>query len=273
MSKYDLIAFDMDGTLLTSSNTVRESSEKAIEEAAKNGKIVAVCTGRAVGEIRDYEDSVLKHVRYFICENGALLYDSQKKEVLSAEPIPDEELTHIVDIVDGHDAMVVMANYGQNTLSSDDVERMEYFHAERYKELEQKTAVKYENVIEAYRREHFQVEKLNVYAANTEIRDGLLGQIRKLPITTVYAEETGFEVTPLGMSKATGLKKLCEFLDIKLEDTIAVGDSDNDVEMLKAVGCPVAMGNAMEHVKDVAKVIVADHDHDGCAEAIYNYLL
>ena len=53
MSKYDLIAFDMDGTLLTSSNTVRESSEKAIEEAAKNGKIVAVCTGRAVGEIRD----------------------------------------------------------------------------------------------------------------------------------------------------------------------------------------------------------------------------
>ena len=47
--------------------------------------------------------------------------------------------------------------------------------------------------------------------------------------------------------------------------------------LLKAVGCPIAMGiamgNAMEHVKEVAKVIVADHDHDGCAEAIYNYLL
>ena len=43
--------------------------------------------------------------------------------------------------------------------------------------------------------------------------------------------------------------------------------------LLKAVGCPIAMGNAMEHVKEVAKVIVADHDHDECAEAIYNYLL
>lgn len=39
--------------------------------------------------------------------------------------------------------------------------------------------------------------------------------------------------------------------------------------MLKAVGCLIAMG----HVKEVAKVIVADHDHDGCAEAIYNYLV
>lgn len=273
MSKYDLIAFDMDGTLLDSNNAVRESSRKAIEDAVKNGKIVAVCTGRAVGEIRDYKESSLKDVRYFVCENGALLYDSQKKEVLSAEPIPDGELTRIVDIVDGHDAMVVMANYGQNTLSSNDARRMEYFHAERYKELELKTAVQYENVIEVYRKEHFQVEKFNVYAADTKIRDELLEQVCKLPVTTVYAEETGFEVTPLGMSKATGLKKLCEFLEIELEATIAVGDSDNDVEMLKAVGCPIAMGNAMEHVKEVAKVVVADYDHDGCAEAIYNYLL
>ena len=43
--------------------------------------------------------------------------------------------------------------------------------------------------------------------------------------------------------------------------------------LLKAVGCLIVMGNAMGHVKEVAKVIVPDHDHDGCAEAIYNYLL
>ena len=43
--------------------------------------------------------------------------------------------------------------------------------------------------------------------------------------------------------------------------------------LLKAVGCLIAMGKAMGHVKEVAKVIVADHDHDVCAEAIYNYLL
>ena len=51
MSGYDLIAFDMDGTLLTSKNKVSESSREAIARAVELGKRIAVCTGRAVGEI------------------------------------------------------------------------------------------------------------------------------------------------------------------------------------------------------------------------------
>lgn len=107
MSGYDLIAFDMDGTLLTSKNKVSESSREAIARAVELGKRIAVCTGRAVGEIEPYEENELQNVRYFVCENGALLYDSETKEILSSTVIPDEIVEKIIDIIDGEDCMLV----------------------------------------------------------------------------------------------------------------------------------------------------------------------
>lgn len=57
------------------------------------------------------------------------------------------------------------------------------------------------------------------------MRDRLFEQIIQLPVTVVYAEDTGFEISPLHMSKGIGLKQLCEIVKIPLEHTIAVGDS------------------------------------------------
>lgn len=273
MSGYDLIAFDMDGTLLTSKNKVSESSREAIARAVELGKRIAVCTGRAVGEIEPYEENELQNVRYFVCENGALLYDSETKEILSSTVIPDEIVEKIIDIIDGEDCMLIGYSKGRNLVDSIDAERMDYFYVTRYKELQRKTGKHYDGLYDAYRIEHFPMEKMNVYASSIEIRDRLFEQIIRLPVTVVYAEDTGFEISPLHMSKGIGLKQLCEIVKIPLEHTIAVGDSDNDVKMMKVAGLPVAMGNARECVREVCKVSVADNDHGGCAEAIYRYLL
>ena len=76
-----------------------------------------------------------------------------------------------------------------------------------------------------------------------------------------------------GVSKAVGLRKLCEHLHIPISETIAVGDAPNDLEVLKAAGLAVAMGNSRQQILDMADVVVSDCDHDGCAEAIHQYLL
>ena len=124
MSGYDLIAFDMDGTLLTSKNKVSESSREAIARAVELGKRIAVCTGRAVGEIEPYEENELQNVRYFVCENGALLYDSETKEILSSTVIPDEIVEKIIDIIDGEDCMLIGYSKGRNLVDSIDAERI-----------------------------------------------------------------------------------------------------------------------------------------------------
>ena len=93
-----------------------------------------------------------------------------------------------------------------------------------------------------------------------------------IDIVLANAESTSLEVSPKGVSKALGLKTLCEHLNITLDEVIVVGDADNDIEALKVAGLSVAMGNAKQHIKDMCDVIVSDNDHDGCVDVIERYL-
>lgn len=273
MNNYDLIAFDMDGTILTSNQTVSVRVQEAIAKAKKKGKTVVICTGRTPKELVDYDKTEFKNIRYYVCENGTLIYDSEEEKIISAKCIPKNCVKYILEASKEEDCMVTLACSGQNTLSRKDAVRMEYFHAERYKKLELATGELLENVIESYMAHPVPVEKINVYSASVEIRDRFMERFKDLPVTMVYGEETGIEITRQYMSKAVGFTELCQYLQIPIERTIAVGDSDNDVEMLKVTGLPVAMGNAFDYVKEICHITVSDNDHDGCAEVIEKYLL
>lgn len=75
-------------------------------------------------------------------------------------------------------------------------------------------------------------------------------------------------ITPPGITKATGIARICEALGVGIESVMMVGDGLNDLPAIEAVGYPVAMGNAEEQVKAAARYIVADVESDGLAEAL-----
>jgi Cof subfamily protein (haloacid dehalogenase superfamily) len=81
------------------------------------------------------------------------------------------------------------------------------------------------------------------------------------------------EILPPGMSKGAALKLLLKELKVSAEHVLAIGDAENDVEMLQLAGTGVAVGNATDHVKAVADAVVAGNDADGVAEAIEKYVL
>ena len=76
------------------------------------------------------------------------------------------------------------------------------------------------------------------------------------------------EVNAMGVSKADALRALCAHWGIGTEDTLALGDGDNDLEMLKTAGLGVAMGNASAEVRRAAGFVTEDNDHDGAAHAL-----
>ena len=84
-------------------------------------------------------------------------------------------------------------------------------------------------------------------------------------------EENVVEFVPKGTSKATGIKWLCGYLNIALEDTFAMGDSVNDIEMLQSVGCGIAMGNATPPVKEISDYVTTDIMKDGVKNALIHY--
>ena len=273
MKEYKLIAFDMDGTLLNSQGVISGPVQAAVDKALDAGKTVIICTGRSYRELMDYDDREFRRIRYYVCENGALVYDSFEKKQISAVHIPEHLVRHILGLAEKKDAMIYLASGGQNMVNRKDAERMEYFHAERYKDIELRSAILHEDIIRSYREHPNPVEKMNLYSANLELRDEFYGLLKELPLSVIFAEESGLEIMPPGISKASGFLALCEYLKILPEETIAVGDSDNDVELLKASGLGVAMGNARACVKEISDAETADNDHDGCAKVIEKYLL
>ena len=82
-----------------------------------------------------------------------------------------------------------------------------------------------------------------------------------------------FEVLPKGVNKASGLARLCQDLGISLDQVMAIGDAANDLEMLDEVGHPVAMGNASDVVKALARYQTKSNQEDGVAHAIRQYVL
>lgn len=81
MSKYKLIAFDMDGTLLNSEKRISERTLEAVNRAFDAGKEVILSTGRCVAELREYFKRIPR-LRYVVCSSGAILYDVKEEKIL-----------------------------------------------------------------------------------------------------------------------------------------------------------------------------------------------
>ena len=86
MGTYDLIGFDMDGTILNSKKAISARTLDAINRAAASGTKVILSTGRCFSELEEFEET-LTNVRYYVCESGALIYDTSEKRVLHSASV------------------------------------------------------------------------------------------------------------------------------------------------------------------------------------------
>lgn len=272
--QYQLIAFDMDGTLLDSNKTILPSSLTAISDAVKAGKTVILSTGRCLPELREYLPQ-LSEVRYLNCVSGALVLDQKTNTAIYSRSLAPAVCSQILRIVKHQDVMVHLLGETTSIIQRSHCQNMAHFGMGQYQGLFERNAEQWEDLFAQYRENPFPVAKLNLYFTDPESRQCIEQQIldEHIPVTMVHAEATSLEISAKGVSKAAGLRELCSHLNIPIAETIAVGDAPNDLEILKAAGLSIAMGNSRQEILDLADVVVSDCDHDGCAEAIYQYLL
>ncbi len=270
---YELIALDMDGTLLDSSKHVLPSSIKAIAEAASAGKNIAIASGRCPKMVAMYKD-VLPDVRYAICCAGAVVYDIAEACVLAERDIDPDIVALAIHTADEEGAYVLEVTAGEGVyMQPDEIEMSAQCGVGVYQQLYLDTSELVDDAHAVALDPAARISKLNFHFADVAARDRTHERLAEADVVITDCEASSLEFTCPGVDKGTGLSELARIVGIDVAQAIAVGDADNDLPMLRAAGLGVAMGNALPSAVAAADVQVADNDHGGVAEAIRTYLL
>lgn len=272
--KIKLIALDLDGTTLNSRKSISERNRAAMESAAAMGVNIVVATGRPFSALPK-DVFRIDAIRYMLTSNGASITDVKEKRTFYENCLSAESVEKAVELLRKYDYILEGFVKGEAYIQKDYYEHVKRtgrsFRDVNYI-LETRKPVKdiYEFLLE--NKNH--VENINVNFEDVSKKPEMYGELVKLPDVTITSSlKNNLEIGGATTSKAEALRKMGELLGIKQEEMMAVGDSPNDIEMLKASGMPVAVGNAEEEVKAQAAYISADNDNDGVAEAIEKFVL
>lgn len=270
---YQLIALDIDGTLLNSQKEISPHTEAMIHRAFRARKQVVLSTGRSFAELEE----ILQHIpelRYGICESGALVFDLGQKEPVAVHPIPLDVVCQAAEIARRRDVLIHIFQRGRPVISRHQLDRLEDYQIPYFRSMFQRYSLPVADALDyCLALPDPSIEKINLYHHTTQARTVTQALLSHLPLELVDSEKTSLELSAAQVDKGRGLRELCAHLKLPVEATIAVGDSFNDTAILASAGLSVGMGNAAEPVRKRCDVIVSDCDHDGVAEAIQRYLL
>lgn len=272
MRKYSLIALDMDGTLLNSKLEISEANREAVHAAYRAGKHVALCTGRCLAEIVETL-KILPEIRYLVCENGSCVYDVLEDRAIHVAPIPAREILYILDLLKNEDAILQAFHENRAYFNQPNGNWTTDFSVGVYRDIFDRTAIWDSMLFDTFAQRPFQIEKINLYFKDVPTQKRIHEILAERPLKLADSIGHMIEAVSMQADKGIGLEKLCSHLGISIEAAIAVGDSMNDIEVLKAAGFSAAMGNACAEAKAAADYITADCDHDGVAQVIREVLL
>jgi len=270
--KYKLLATDMDGTVLNDKKELTPRTVAAMNKAIAQGKYVMFSTGRSISLVKPYIDMV-QGMKYAITCSGASVIDLETNEKLLYKTMDPETVKHIIAAASGSYAMPIMfrndKSYGQRWC----VEDCAGFGVAAYEGVYRSCMQIVDDIFADFMEHPCELEKFNLFFGNDYEAGEIYEKIKELPLTFTSFTKHTLEINASGVSKAEGLKAVCNRLGISLDECIAVGDAENDEEMLTCAGLNVAVANGTDKIKALANVITDDCNHDGVAKIIEQYLL
>lgn len=270
-----LIAMDLDGTALLDDHvSFSDQLNKTLLEAHHRGIAIVPVTGRQFellppplkrhpvweslavlcngSEIRSLTDGTLKVSHYVEPESVRPLIDLAR------------ELGLPIEVSSGSRLHLTEADWEMEKKGS---------HLAFHLDILTRNGRKVPDLLDFCLHSGKQIEKINFPWVPASRRQAFEDAMTEQPFSCVWPGELCVEITHPKATKAHGVTHVCQLLNIDLRHVLAIGDSGNDIPMLKAAGMSVAMGNAPDFVKKVAKAITTPNMADGAALAIRHFAL
>ena len=269
---YDLAALDMDGTLLNSAHEITPFTREALNRADAAGKVIALCTGRCLSELRDHLARV-PGIRYAINESGGCLYDVRANRILRQAAIDDDVVEWLFDLAEPRDVLPQGFFDNQSHMQIGDVKGVSRYHMGGFESVF-RAGTRFTTDLRAlWRASGRPMTKFLLYFTTEAEKARFAEAMGVVDLCVTGCLGIGYEITPRGAGKDDGLRALCDHLGLPIARSMAVGDGNNDIELMEAAGFAVAMGNAVDAVRRLADAVTDDCDHDGAAKAVLRYML
>ena len=276
-----LIALDLDGTLLTSEKTIDPLTKEKLQEAMKLRVHIVIAPGRDKGGITFVSEPLgLENGNHYVAGvNGQIIYDFKRKEYT------------VDDVFDGNDArhiMKVAKKYNFEAISCCGYDHYDYI-SRRLRFMKKLNSMLHGKPMD-YGFNQGKIRFITIHDENFEITQDINKFVliqtasffkKYLPVIKEELEdydivkvgEAWIEVMPKGVSKGSALSKIGEKEGISSDEMMAFGDAENDLSMFAHVKYGIAMGNAMDSLKQIAYDVTDTNDNMGIAKALDKYVL
>lgn len=248
--RYQLLLFGLDGTLLTGDKRISPRTLSALRRCRAQGLMIGVSTSRSEQNSLAYLARLSPEV--LISSGGSLVkWDHQVIFCRTFTPRETEEIIRAAREVCGGDCQITVDTLDRH-----------YWNAEE--DVRQTDRNWGESVYCDFKTVQLESLKVCVEIASQANADRLRQRLAKCDCVR-FSDGYWYKFTPRGVTKETAIQKLCAACGIRPEEIIAFGDDLADMGMLGLCGLGVAMGNAVELVKQAADIVIGSNDEDGIA--------
>ena len=273
---YKLVCIDMDGTLLNSKHKVSNDSKEALLKAHNMGVKIVVSTGRMYSDA-EYFSNLIGVEAPVIASNGAFIKEKNESEAIYKNILEEKLFMELLNIFIEYKVYPTFYTpekaYCGSLVMKFFVEYIKLrgimSHSTKIKHI--KTMKQWDKV---FKFEKNNIVKCEVMHKDQERLRKVRTEIQKIKgIEIVSSSKHNIEITSKGVSKGRAVEKLAAYYNIKKDDIIAIGDSENDLSMIEFAGMGIAMGNAIDRVKQKSNFITDTNDNEGVAKAINKFIL
>ena len=263
-----LVVSDVDGTLVKSGYEIPKENIKAIERFSNLGGRFSFATGRGIALARNYADCFALSAPAILV-NGGVIYDYSIDKILFERTLDAGVRTVLGEITDA------FPQIGVEIICRDKVvivKMNDEVHKHTSLEHTPMTFTDADTVGNGWNKVLFagkpeEIGKLQEYIKKRIIDDEIFKKYYFVQTSGLY-----YELLPLNTNKAFGLEKLAQLLNIRIENTVAIGDYYNDIELLNAAGLSAVVADAPDEIKNNADIVVGPCLKGGVAELLYKII-
>lgn len=263
-----MLVVDIDDTLLNSHNKISPETVRGIKAMQEAGHVFVLASGRPTVSVQAIAKSLgMNHYpEYLISFNGSILMNMQSEEVLFSHYLLSEDIPLILQTL--KDYHLSALTYDEASIIID--ERNTFTHIEEeLTGLPTRYDAKFFQDLDQPLLKLIGVGDPQMITQLVEDKGGRLGKATRI----VTSKPFYLEIMHQTVSKGDALQALCKHLNMSLADVIAVGDGNNDLQMLEIAGKGIAVANGSPAILEMADEIVPSNDEDGVLYTIEKYFL